>query len=101
MLLSPAMQNEYKVLRLEGRAIKVHTSYMINEMSAEAVVPHLVERRLLSSAEAEEVFEANSPTRKVVKKLYTDLRIGALATFCAALICADHSHIAKAISDSE
>lgn len=99
-----AMQNEYKGIRLEWHAIAVHTSYMMDEMSPDAIVPHLVERRLLSPAKAEEVYETSSQIKKVstiIKSLQGDLRVGMLATFCAALVCAGQPHAAKKISNSE
>ena len=99
-----AMQGEHKVIRLEWHAIAVHASYMMDEMSPDAVVPHLVERRLLSPAEAEEVYEMSDQMKKV-SAILTALRgkviVGRLGTFCAALISAKQSHITKQLTNSE
>ena len=98
------MQGEHKVIRLEWRAIAVHASYMMDEMSPDAVVPHLVERRLLSPAEAEEVYEMSDQMNKVskiLKALGGKVIIGRLGSFCAALVSAGQPYIAKQLSNSE
>ena len=67
------MQNEYKVIRLENHALGIHCSYLMDEMLPDAVVPYLVERRLLSPEKAAEVVEMSSKTKKVfaiLKALY-------------------------------
>ena len=99
-----AMQNECKVIRLEGRAIKVHLSYIMAEMSPDAVLPHLVDRRLLSSAEAAEVVEKNSKREKslaILKRLDKINIVGVLPTFCAALRSAQQAHVADTLSKSK
>ena len=96
------MQNEYKVIRLEGGAINIHCSYLMDEMSPDAVVPYIVERRLLSPEKAAEVEEMSSKTKKVfaiLKALDEKIVVGRLSTFCAALICAGQPHIADRLTD--
>ena len=100
------MQNEYKVIRLEKDTINIHCSYLIDEMSPDAVVPYLVERRLLSPEKAAEVVEMSSKTKKVfaiLKALDEKSVVGRLklSTFCAALISAGQPHIADRLTDSE
>ena len=97
------MQNEYKVIRLEGDVLGIHCSYLIDEMSPDAVVPYLVERRLLSPEKAAEVVEMSSKTKKVVSilKAVKEKGVGRLSTFCAALISAGQPHIADQLTDSE
>ena len=98
------MQNEYKVIRLEGGAINIHCSYLMDEMSPDAVVPYLVERRLLSPEKAVEVVEMSSKTKKMVsilKAVKEKSVVGRLSTFCAALISAGQPHIADQLTDSE
>ena len=92
------------MIRLEWHAIVVHASYMVDEMSPDAVVPHLVERRLLSPAEAEEVYEMSDQMKKVskiLKALRGKVIVGSLGTFCAALVSAGQPYIAKQLSNSE
>ena len=98
------MQNEYKVIRLEEDAINIHCSYLIDEMSPDAVVPYLVERRLLSPEKAAEVVEMSSKTKKVfaiLEAVKEKAVVGRLSTFCAALISAGQQHIADRLTDSE
>ena len=98
------MQNEYKVIRLEEGAINIHCSYLMDEMSPDAVVPYLVERRLLSPEKAAEVEEMSSKTKKVfaiLEAVKEKVVVGRLSTFCAALISAEHPHIADRLTDSE
>ena len=98
------MQNEYKVIRLEKDTITIHCSYLMDEMSPDAVVPYLVERRLLSHEKAAEVVEMSSKTKKVfaiLKALQQKSVVGKLSTFGAALISAGQPHIADRLTDSE
>ena len=98
------MQNEYKVIRLEEGAINIHCSYLMDEMSPDAVVPYIVERRLLSPEKAAEVEEMSSKTKKVfaiLKALDEKAVVGRLSTFCAVLICAGQQNIADRLTDSE
>ena len=99
-----AMQNEHEVIRLEWQAIHVHYSYMLDEMSPDAVVPYLVERRLLSPEQAQEVNEISSRLGKVttiLQALQGKIIVGLLPTFCAALISAGLSQIAERLTESE
>ena len=50
-----AMQNEHKVVRLQRQVIHVNYSYLLDEVAPDALVPHLVARRLLTPEEAKEV----------------------------------------------
>ena len=98
------MQNEHKVIRLEWQAIHVHYSYMLDEMSPDAVVPYLVERRLLSPEQAQEVNEISSRLGKVtaiLQALQGKIIVGRLPTFCAALISAGLSQISDRLTESE
>ena len=98
------MQNECKVIRLEAHAIDVYRSYMIAEMSPDAVLPHLVDRRLLSSSEAAEVVEKSSKPEKslaIIKKIKKIKFVGVLPTFCAALRSAQQTAIADTLSKSK
>ena len=98
------MQNEYKVIRLEGDAISIHCSYLMDEMSPDAVVPYLVETKLLSPEKAAEVVEMSSKTKKVfaiLEAVKEKVVVGQLSTFCAALISAGQPHIADRLTDSE
>ena len=98
------MQNEYKVIRLEEDTISIHCSYLIDEMSPDAVVPYLVERRLLTPEKAAKVVEMSSKTKKVsaiLKALDEKGIVGRLSTFCAALMSAGQPHIADLLTDSE
>ena len=105
MIMSlPAMQKECKVVRLEIHAIDVYHSYMMAEMSPDAVLPHLVDRRLLSSSEAAEVVEKNSKPEKslaIIKKIKKIKVVGVLPTFCAALRSAQQTAIADTLSKSK
>ena len=99
-----AMQNKHKVIRLAWQAIHVHYSYMLDEMSPDAVVPYLVERRLLSSEQAKEVNEVSSRPGKVttiLQALDEKEIVGRLPTFCAALISAGLSQLAERLTESE
>ena len=84
----------------------MHYSYLLDEMSPDAVVPYLVERRLLSPEMAKEVYEISSRLRKVsaiLQALQRNFKIivGQLPTFCATLISAQLSHIAERLTESE
>ena len=98
-----AMQNEYKVIRLELQAIHVHYSYILAEMSADKAVPHLVERRLLSPAQANEVNEQSSPPVKasaILQALKRNMVVGTLPTFCAVLVSIGLSDMAESLASS-
>ena len=98
------MQNEFKVIRLEWQAIHVNYSYMLEEMPVDSIVPHLVERRLLSPTQAKSVNDLGSRLEKVsalLQALRGNNVVGRLPTFCAALISAGLSHIAERLSKSK
>ena len=82
----------------------MHYSYMLDEMSPDAVVPYLVERRLLSPEQAKGVNEISSRLGKVTAILQAldgkDI-VGELPTFCAALVSAGQSLIAERLTESE
>ena len=99
-----AMQNEYKVIRLERHTIDVHYSYMLSEISPDVLLPYLVDRRLLSSTEAANVNEMSSQSKKVLailEALRKRIIVGTLPTFCAALKSAQQPDIAERLSNSE
>ena len=77
---------------------------MLEEMPADSVVPHLVERRLLSPTQAKEVKDLGSRLEKVsvvLQALRGNMVVGRLPTFCATLISAGLSHIAERLSNSK
>ena len=99
-----AMQNEYKVIRLERHTIDVHYCSMLSEISPDVLLPYLVDRRLLSSTEAANVNEMSSQSKKILAILEALRKrniVGALPTFCAALKSAQQPDIAERLSNSE
>ncbi|CAI8051205.1 hypothetical protein GBAR_LOCUS28045 [Geodia barretti] len=94
-----AMQNEHKVIRLQFQAIDANISYLLEEMSPEAIVPHMLQRRLLTRDDAAKVFEEKSQLRKVLAVIdkMRKRAVGGLLTFCAALIGAEQPHVAQKI----
>ena len=97
------MQNEHKVIRLQFQAIDANISYLLEEMSPEAIVPHMLQRRLLTRDDAAKVFEEKSQLRKVLAVIdkMRKRAVGGLLTFCAALIGAEQPHVAQKILSSE
>ena len=97
------MQNEHKVIRLQFQAIDANISYLLEEMSPEAIVPHMLQRRLLTRDDAAKVFEEKSQLRKVLAVIdkMRKRAVGGLLTFCAALIGAGQPHVAQKILSSE
>ncbi|CAI8025208.1 hypothetical protein GBAR_LOCUS14583 [Geodia barretti] len=95
------MQLEWKVIRLELRAIDTNYSYLLGEMSPDEVVPHLVQRSLLTRAQAE-VWERSSQLEKV-SKIVDALRdadnrvVGMFPTFCMALNDSGMSHVSETL----
>ena len=103
-LCTVAMQGEHKIVRLERQAFHVHFSYMLDEMVPDQLVPHLVERKLLSQDKANQVKEMSSQVEKVstiIQTVEEDIVVGTLPTFCTALVSAGLPHIAKKLTDSE
>ena len=101
---SLAMQGEHKVIRLERQAIHIHFSYMLDEIAPDQLLPHLVERKLLSRDKANEVMEISSQIEKVsaiIRETRANAVVGTLPTFCGALVSAELPHTAKKLTDSE
>ena len=100
-----AMQGEHKVIRLERQAIHSHFSYMLDEIAPDQLLPHLVERKLLSGDKANEVMKMSSQIEKVStiirQMVMWNAIVGILPTFCAALVDSELPHIAKKLTDSE
>ena len=99
------MQNEHKTIRLEHQAIHVLLSYMLDEMAPDQLVPHLVERKLLSRDKKSKVKEMSSRVKKVsaiIQEVNSiNLIVGTLPTFCAALVSAELPCIAKKLEESK
>ena len=101
-----AMQNEYKVMRLQFQAIFSHISYLVEELQVDEVVPHLVQRRLLTEAEGKEVVVINSQLERVYKIMglleeYDSVTVGIMPTFYGSLVGAGLLHVAKMLNNSE
>ena len=101
-----AMQNEYKVMRLQLQAIFSHINYLVEELKVDEVVPHLVQRRLLTEAEGKEVVVINTQFERVYKimiilEVYENVTVGIMPTFYGGLVGAGQLHVAKRLNDSE
>ncbi|CAI8045392.1 Ankyrin repeat domain-containing protein 29, partial [Geodia barretti] len=95
-----AMQLEYKVIRLQIQAIDTNYSYLLEEMSPDEVVPHMVRRRLLTQPQGEEVWAKSSQLEKVhiiVEALQNakNIVVGRFPTFCMALANAGQLHVSE------
>ena len=100
------MQLEYKVIRLGLQAIDTNYSYLLEEMSPDEVVPHLVQRRLLTQPQGEEVWAKSSQLEKVhiiVEALRDpdNIVVGMFPTFCMALANAGQLHVSERLRNSE
>ena len=100
------MQLEYKVIRLGLQSIDTNYSYLLEEMSPDEVVPHLVQRRLLTQPQAEEVWAKSSQLEKVhiiVEALREakNIVVGRFPTFCMALANAGQLHVSERLRNSE
>ena len=100
------MQLEWKVIRLGLQAIDTNYSYLLEEMSPDEVVPHLVQRRLLTQSQAEEVWAKSSQLEKVyavVEALREPMNrvVGRFPTFCMALANAGQLHVSERLRNSE
>ena len=100
------MQLEWKVIRLGLQSIDTNYSYLLEEMSPDEVVPHLVQRRLLTQPQAEEVWEKSSQLEKVytiVEALREakNIVVGRFPTFCLALANAGQLHVSERLRNSE
>ncbi|CAI8058513.1 Ankyrin repeat domain-containing protein 50 [Geodia barretti] len=101
-----AMQLEWKVIRLGLQAIDTNYSYLLEEMSPDEVVPHLVQRRLLTQPQGEEVWAKSSQLEKVhiiVEALRDadNIVVGMFPTFCMALANAGQLHVSERLRNSE
>ena len=100
------MRLEWKVIRLGLQSIDTNYSYLLEEMSPDEVVPHLVQRRLLTQSQAEEVWEKSSQLEKVYT-IVEALReaknrvVGMFPTFCMALANAGQLHVSERLRNSE
>ena len=77
---------------------------MLDEIVPDEIVPYLVERRLLSPEEAQDVIEKSSRLQKlstILEALNEKVMVGILPTFCASLISAGQPHIAERLDHSE
>ena len=99
------MQLEYKVIRLQLQALEVNVSYLLEEMSPDEVVPHLVQQRVLAEKEAAEVWGKSTQLEKVLKivKVLCDPKnhVGRFTTFCMALTNAGQFHVSETLCKSE
>ena len=101
-----AMLNEYKVMRLQLQAITSHISYLNEELPVDEVVPHLVQRRLLTETQGKEVVVINTRFERVYKimgvlKDYENITVGIMPTFYGGLVSAGLLHMAKRLHNSE
>ena len=93
-----------KVIRLQFQAIATHLSYLMKEMSPDKLLPHLVQHKLLTKKESEEVLKLYmEPMRvyKIINTIRSKEVVGRLPTFCAALVSAGQPHIAETLYESE
>ena len=100
------MQLEWKVIRLGFQAIDTNYSYLLEEMSPDEVVPHLVQRRLLTQPQAEEVWAKSSQLEKVYAVVEAlretkNVVVGRFPTFCMALANAGQLHVSERLRNSE
>ena len=101
-----AMQYEDKVKWLQYQAIFSNISYLVEELSTDEIVPHLIQRRLLTEAEGGEVLGMSSQLEKVYR-IIQELRslrnylVGTLPTLCAVLLSARQPHVAERLHNSE
>ena len=95
------MQNEHKVVRLEHVTMQVLFSYLMDSMSPEKVVPHLVKRRLLTQDAAVEVLRMHIQVPGIVDRIGKHMKVGMLSTLCAALFSAGQSNVAERLLNSK
>ena len=98
-----AMQNERKVSRLEHQALYTNIGYLMESLSVEKIVPHTVERKLLSVTQAADLWRKSSQQEILseILLLITVGGVGTLSTFCAALVSAGYPYVADALQKSE
>ena len=95
------MQNEHKVTRLQRQAIHVNYSYLLDEMTPDGLVPHLVARRVLTSEQAKEVTGKSDRLQKIttiLEALRLQNVVGMLPTFCAALLDTGQPNVAERLT---
>ena len=95
------MQNEHKVTRLEWQAINVNYSYLMDVMTPDELVPHLVARRLLTTQEAEKVTAKSDRLQKIttiLAALRLQTIVGMVSTFCAALLDTGQPNVAERLT---
>ena len=100
------MQLEYKVIRLQLQALDVNVSYLLEEMSPDEAVPHLVQQRVLTEKEAAGVWEKSTQLEKVrrivdVLRDHNNIVVGRFLTFCVALTNAGQFHVSETLCKSE
>ena len=100
------MQLEYKVIRLQLQALEVNVSYLLEEMSPDEAVPHLVQQRVLTEKEAAEVWGKSTQLEKVLKivKVLRDPKnrvVGRFLTLCMALTNAGQFNVSETLCKSE
>ena len=98
------MHSEHRVIRLGHTSVDVHYSCLIDKLSPDQLVPHLVQRRLLKPETAAKIGEIESHIKKVslIVKSRGDCHVaGMLPTFCAALISAGNQRVADVLMSSE
>ena len=95
------MQNEHTVTRLQWQAINVNYSYLLDEMTPDELVPHLVARRLLTPEKAKEVTGESTRLQKIttiLEALRLQIVVGRLPTFCAALLDTGQPNVAERLT---
>ena len=100
------MQNESKVIRLQLQAIHAHIGYLMEELSPDEVVPHMVHRRLFSQKQAAVAWEMSSQQEKLSAVIEAIIEeeinvLGMFPTLCATLVSAGQGHIAERLLNSE
>ena len=98
-----AMQNEQKVRRLERQTLYTNIGYLMESLLLEKIVPHTVERKLLSVTQAADLWRKSSQ-REILSEFFPLIAggdVGTLSTFCAALVSAGYPHVADALCKSE
>ena len=82
------MHSEYKVIRLELEAIHVSYSYLLEHLSPDELLPHLVARRLLTPEKTRKVKNMSSRHKQIttiLNALYGLKVVGRLPTLYVAL----------------
>ena len=96
------MQNEHKVTRLQRQAIHCNYSYLLDEMTPDGLVPHLVARRLLTPEKAKEVSGKSDRLQKITTILEAlPAVVGRLPTFCAALLDTGQPNVAERLTSGK